>query len=175
MKKILLIIAATAALNLTTQANVIDLTPGGFISTNPPQVYLDFLALVGINEFVIAGVSRELGWTVGGPPLEQVTPLGNPTATVNWSLTGTGYFLDYIFTVDQSNPSLINMYQVTGWDRESGERIVDVNGLNNIEGISFYGYLPGQVPDTGSTLAMLSLAGLILLTLKRQRKSGKPG
>lgn len=152
MKKTLLIIALTISA-LTAQASLIDLTPGGFQAGNPPPVYVNWLVH---NWQHSAFALPESLFTVNGA--------GDPSGTISWDLTGTGYTFHWLFVIDANDPTTVNMYQVRSGQIISGDGEITIDGLSDIYAVYAYGTLPEQVPDGGST-AWFSAAGLVILGL----------
>src|SRR6266478_5901525 len=109
---ILLIAMASVA-----HANLIDLTPGGFLSQGvPPPVVLDFLQRVNNTTFAIADATINGGnvtWISGFPlGADNMTVIPNGTdALLSWSLTDTGgYSLHFLWVLGSAR---INLYRVS--------------------------------------------------------------
>ena len=175
-KLAILVLILSAA---TSQANLIDLTPGGFAWNNLPPVFEQFLQRWNHGDtLIIAGANingTTVNWspfTLFGPPNFGINPQ-QPNANVTWNLTDTsGYFMQYIWVTGSGGSSQItdNLYGVTGNPfRFEGDGLVTINGLNPITSIVFLG--TNVVPDKANTGALFVLAiGALLLTYEAQRR-----
>jgi len=173
MKKTAVVIAAIVISATLAHANLIDLTPGGFDLTKPwPQVVANFFEQYSFERMQnIAGanikINGQLKWstyTVFGDDRFDITL--NPTATgadVDWDLTGTGYHLQFVFA--ESSAYIAHLYAVRGMEEFVGDGFVEIDGAIPFVGITFTGR--NTIPDTGSTLAMLSIAIGILGLYRR--------
>ena len=172
MKKTAVVIAAIVLSATLAHANLIDLTPGGFDLTQTfPTVVANFFAQYRPNRMQnIAGtniINGQVIWspfTVFGGDRFDITL--NPTATgadVDWNLTGTGY--DLQFVIAESSALIAHLYAVRGMEEYVGDGFVEIDGAIPFVGITFAGR--NTIPDTGSTLAMLSIAIGILGLYRR--------
>lgn len=177
--RIIVVIGALLVSAATSQANLIDLTPGGFAWNNLPPVFEQFLQRWNHGDtLIIAGANIDgttVDWSpfcIFGPDNFGINPQ-QPNANVTWNLTDTsGYFLQYIWVTGNGDPSQItdHLYGVTGNPfRFEGDGLVTINGLNPITSIAFLG--TNVVPDEANTGTLLLLAvSAILLTYKAQRR-----
>jgi hypothetical protein len=165
IKKTAVVIAAIVLSETLARANLIDLTPGGFDLTKPlPTVVQDFFGRYGIKD----GTMQNLAGAniVNGQPVWSPFTLFNNDhfgltlnadgtgAEVNWNLIGTGFHSLFVFV--ESSALIANLYLVPGQEQFVGDGFVEVNGTIPIAATTFTG--TDHVPDTGSTLAMLSIA-----------------
>jgi hypothetical protein len=98
-----LTILALCVSALTAQADLIDLTPGGFAWNNLPPVFEQFLQRWNHGStMIIAGANIDgttVNWSpfcIFGPDNFGIDPQG-VNANVTWNLTNTGgYFMQYI-------------------------------------------------------------------------------
>jgi hypothetical protein len=163
----------------TSQANLIDLTPGGFAWNNLPPVFEDFLQRwIHNSTTLIAGANidgTQVDWspyTLFGPDNFGIDLL-QPNANVSWNLTDTsGYFMQYIWITGSGDPSQItdHLYAVSGqFFRYDGNGFVTIDGLNPITSIVFFG--TNNVPDEANAGALLLLVvSAVLLTYQAQRR-----
>ena len=172
MKKTAVVIATIVLSTTLAHANLIDLTPGGFDLRQPfPTVVANFFAryrpggmenIAGTN--IINGQVIWSPFTVFGGDRFDITL--NPTATgadVDWDLTGTGYHLQFV--IAESSALIAHLYAVRGMEEYVGDGFVEIDGAIPFVGITFAGR--NTIPDTGSTLAMLSIAIGILGLYRR--------
>lgn len=156
MKVLKIAVAVWLMCLCNARANLIDVTPGGFQADNPPQVYLDWI--VHTWEVTAFPVPTSL-FTVSG--------IGNPSATVSWDMGNTGYTFHWLFVIDSSNPTDMNMYHVSRDSVLAGEGAITINGIDDIFAITPYGRLPGEpIPETGSALLLFAI-GLVALKILR--------
>jgi len=170
MKTTAAILIATTAL---AHADLIDLTPNGFNIGEPwPEPVVQFFHAYQHGQQNLAGANlngNQVTWspfTLFGPDNFSISAQ-QPNANVAWSLTNTaGYHVDYVF-VEGFN-GIDHLYGVIGGITGAG--LVTINGLEQIGAITFAG--SNLVPDAGSTLLMLSLAGLVLFYVRKNDRRG---
>ena len=169
-----LAILALCVSALTVQADLIDLTPGGFSWNNQPAVFTNWLYNIqSVSSFLIAGANvsgNTATWSpfcLFGPPNFGAT-VQQPNANVEWHLANTGgYFLQYVFVggVGEIND---NLYVVRNGTKFDGSDFVTIDGSHSINEIVFYG--TNIVPDEANAGALFVLAiGALLLTYEAQR------
>lgn len=174
MKTIRIIVVIGALLATSaTHANLIDLTPGGFSTLNPPPVVVQWEQTIFLQHiFVIAHadiVGNNVSWhplfPLGGSNF-SVDPQG-ANASVTWSLTNiSGSSLFYIVTGGGTGTN--NLYQVSSEDIINGFGITTLDGSTTLSGINFFGITP--MPDETNTGALLFFAVVaLLLTYEAQR------
>lgn len=169
MKQILLILIATTTL---AHANLID--RGTFDLTQPfPQVLVDFFAGYGGHQQNIAGVNLingQLKWspfTIFNTDHFSLTLDGS----TSWNLSGTGWRLAWVFVEGFNNGTpFAELFSVRGKElfEGNGDVFID-NGNIPWLAVTFVGRT--GVPDTGSTLVMLSGAVVIVILLSRMLSS----
>jgi hypothetical protein len=173
MKTIIALLIATA---ITAQADLIDLTPGGFSAANelPPALEMlftqTFFDEAGHGTFYLPdGPTYFDGWISrygrlngGRYFFTDLFGRDTPTASVFWNMPGApDHFgmtmLDVVGVLD--GVIWDNIYYVPPSDRFIiPATLVNVHPGTNILGISFYG-----APDSGSTIVLFGLT--LLLTL----------
>ena len=177
IKKTAVVIAAIVLSATLARATLIDLTPGGFDLTQPfPIVVQRFFGQYGPNGLQnIAGANIVNGHVIWSPftlfgddhfDLTLNDPSGT-SGTVGWDLNGTGYHLRYVFAESTSFIGHLygHLYAVPGLERFAGDGFVEIADEIPLLAVTFTG--SNTVPDTGSTLAMLSIAIGILGLYRR--------
>lgn len=142
--------------------------------TKPPGASAEAVFLAGsvahaplfFNELVIDGLHGQFsnnGW-VGSSPFTVNLVNGGTAVWISWDLSGTPYALTHI-SVNFDN----NFYHVY-WTSPSftSEGAIEVTGNQRdvISHIHFFGV--GRVPDAGQTGAMLSIALIGLIFVRRR-------
>lgn len=166
MKTILAILIATAGI---AQANLIDLTPGGFSLLNPfPPAVIKFFNTPQLTRANI--VNGQPQWVSGEPfgPANFGIQINGASADVSWNLLNTnGFFTKYVFL--EGPNFMANLYTTTGpvdfWRDGSGT--VTIDGMSSIISITFSGR--NSIPDSGSALEMLAISTTILLLSRRSQ------
>jgi hypothetical protein len=159
--------------------SLIDLTPGGWHTTDPePQAFTDFLLLRQPQQLLFfdqmyatttngfgPGWVSQFGVLNGGvyffAHIDQSGPV--PFTTISWDFGDSGYFMKYILVdglLTTSDNFWENLYGVRNRDLFQGEGTITINGIVDINSIAFYGKNLDMVPDYGSTLGLF-LIGLI--------------
>jgi len=163
---ILILLACAVGVN----ADIIDLTPGGFSILNPPQVYVDWEADFFAGLYHGLAFLTSTGWRSDflGEPLFHATPVGATDITISWDLTGTRFAVEYLFTGTGPN-FWVNMYQITGSDRIVGSGLFTIDGNFPITASGIYGTGIIHTPDAGNTLVMLFIALVLLFGATRLR------
>lgn len=175
MKKLTLIIAICTALWASAQANLIDLTPGGFDATQPyPKEFVRYLERIVGNRATFFDAASPNEWantgTLNGGTYFFTDLIGNPgtMANVSWNFsTLPGWTMTFLLVEGED---WVNLYAVP-----INFQIVDLGDLVtlhddvNIDFISFVGRNPNSasVPEGGSTLALMGL-GLIAMAFVRK-------
>ena len=175
MKTTSLILLATISI---ANANLIDLTPGGFnVYDGLPQAFIHTIVdqqargqITFFDSVTPDGWVSIFGHLNGGTNF-FTSLIGNPgpTANVSWDFkTLPGYSM-----------SVLLVEGLGGWDNlyavPRGFRFVDLNdeitlhGTLPITSLAFYGRTPSSpVPDTGSTLALMSIGLLGMFVYARR-------
>jgi hypothetical protein len=93
----------------------------------------------------------------------------DPTTTANvwWNLTDSGFKLRFIVVNDGTDG--IKLYEAIAKTTFEGNFSVNSFDMANIRTINLYGYVPGQVPDQGSTVLLLSLVLVGLFSMTRKQ------
>jgi hypothetical protein len=180
-----LAILALCVSALTAHANLIDLTPGGFNVDNAPPAFFQFLNEWNIHEFDFFDEARVIapyhGWvsqygilnggTYFNTDLFSLDP--TPTANVSWNFTTLpGYSMSVLLLFGRApdGTDWNNLYSVPFGYRFTDSDFVTLNGIVDIQSISFFGRWPGSpVPENGWTfwlfLSALALIGLYHVTM----------
>lgn len=186
MKKLL--IALLALIPGIAPGSLIDLTPGGFDPGNPfPLVFnqwlghkpgqfknyqfFDSMYAQPANGFPAGWVSL-FGALNGGTyffaDIDVTGPV--PTTTISWDFTGTDFYLKFVLA-DGFERS--NLFAVPYLQRLESSGTIVIDGIDNIQNLSFYGNIPGTtIPDAGSTIGLffIGLASLYPVIKKGQLK-----
>jgi hypothetical protein len=190
MKTIRIIVVIGALLRSAADANLIDLTPGGFDPGQglPPafhrlqtHIFFDTAAhgVFGPPPTYYNGWVSQYGALNGGTYFfTNLFTLGDtPSASISWNFNGApnDYWLStiHVFGRRADGTPWENIYAVGYGERflNLDDQIVTVDGITTIMGISFYGLNPATVPETANTGAVLLLAvSAILLTYEAQRR-----
>jgi hypothetical protein len=186
MKKNLTILALIVSA-ATSQATLIDLTPGGFQSANAPPAFYQFTLEQTRGWFTLFDEARVIapyhGWVSQFGVLNGGTYFNTnlftldptPTANVSWNFTTLpGYSMSVLllFGLAPDGTDWNNLYGVPLGYRFTDSDFVTLNGSVDIGSIAFYGRFPGSpVPDQSNAGALLLLAVIaVLLTYQAQRR-----
>jgi hypothetical protein len=173
-------LAATTRLGAMT-----DIT-GTFDVNKAPQAFYDFTQQEYFQLFTFFDEARTVPWNdVHGNPhppgwvshygvlnggvyftTDLLSKPPEPTALVSWNFSNlANYSMSRILVVGRATDNTVcyNLYSVSWGGRITHSDFVDLDGLANIQSISFYGRTPDSpVPDTGTTIGFLTIA-LVLL------------
>jgi hypothetical protein len=146
-------------------AHLIDLTPGGFNSGNPFQIFTDWFrntrpGLLLFDTTNSGGIGSGLFTTTG---------IGTPSLTLSWNLTGIGTFewLLVVYTTD--NGEMENFFQVSSAQLRSGQATIVVDGtFTAFPSLAPYlAYGRFDTPETGATILLLAVGMGLMLFLKQ--------
>ncbi len=177
-KQIAILFVAISISFSYAHADLIDVVSFRF-QDGVPAAYYDFLNQTAGPNLLFFDEARSTPYTINGvtyPPgwVSQFGVLNggqyfftdlfsrppDVTAQVSWNFTGSDKWLVYmdLFGIDSDGNTWDNLYRVPYGYRLDDLDTVELNGIVDIIGISFYGTDPLHVPDSGSTAVYLVLS-----------------
>jgi hypothetical protein len=172
LKRKYLLAVLTALVGLAVQAQAHLLDPVQFYTDGPIGNPTDEQNYLIANGYLPAG-SQYLGKHDAGAAgfdngainissYVTVTETSASSWDISWDLTGSGFTLDGVLIKDgvvQGSGQLYRFYGVSADETLIGSGTVTFdNPVKGISHIAFFGSPGGQVPDSGTTAALLGLA-----------------
>jgi hypothetical protein len=154
--KLKLAIASLLAFAVSAHATLIDLTPGGFPSADPPQVLTDWYQNT-------RGTLVLFDTEPGG--FFDISGVGTSTFTLSWDLSGIGKFQYLLVLYTSGGVEMENFFRVPPGLERTGEASVTVNGIftafPSLDPALAFGKYNAPEAGTGALLLAFGLCSLL--------------